>query len=146
MAGRRSAFLEFSIQRYPFPYYHTSYDTPDILNADLIVEALTISDFFIEILERDYVPSYRNLMQPWLTRHGLYFDQSVNPQHFQKLNNLAVFNIDGCRSVTELALLSELPFGLLHEYLEKFVKLDLIGKRPIDVELPAAKLAAGPTR
>lgn len=131
-----------AIQRYPFPYYHTSHDTPEILDAGLIAEALQVSDTFIDVLERDYVPSYRRLAQPWLTRHGLYFDHYVDPQQFQRLNNLALFNIDGRHSVSDLAKLAGLPFGMLHDYLEKFVARDLIEKRPITVDLPAARLAS----
>jgi aminopeptidase-like protein len=130
-----------AIQRYPFPYYHTSHDTPDILNADLIIEALKVTDAFIDILERDYAPSFRLAAQPWLTRHGLYFNHYVEPDQFHRLNNLALFNLDGRRSVSDLAKLAGVPFNLLHEYLEQFVARGIVEKRTRDVPLPAAQFA-----
>ena len=126
-----------ALQRFPFRFYHTNRDTPDILEPALVVEALKIADQFIDILERDYVPQYRNKAQPWLTRHGLYFDHYQDPQKFQRLNNTVLFNVDGRRPVSELARLAGVRFGELHDYLERFAALGLIGKSPLKVELPA---------
>jgi aminopeptidase-like protein len=130
-----------ALQRYPFAYYHTHHDTPDILSRDLVIEALKVADAFIDILERDFVPRYRNVAQPWLTRHGLYFDHAVDPEQFRRLNNVALFNLDGHRSVSELARMAGVGFGLLCDYLDKFAARGLIDKAPIPLGLPAAGLA-----
>jgi aminopeptidase-like protein len=127
-----------SLQRFPFRYYHTSRDTPDILEPPLVEEALRVADAFIDIVERDYVPSWRRKLQPWLTRHGLYFDHASDPEQFQRLNNLALFHIDGRRSVSALARLAGVGFGRLHAYLERFAELGLIAKSPVGVTLPAS--------
>ena len=132
-----------ALQRHPFAFYHTSHDTPDILSPELIVEALKVSTSFIDVVERDYVPVFRNIAQPWLTRHGLYFDHYVDPQQFQRLNNLALFNVDGRKSVADLARLADVPFSLLYDYLERFRARGLVDKRPIAIPLPAAHLADG---
>jgi aminopeptidase-like protein len=130
-----------ALQRYPFAYYHTHHDTPDVLSHDLVIEAMKIADAFIDILERDYVPRYRNVAQPWLTRHGLYFDHAVDPREFQRLNNVALFSLDGRRSLSEVAKMAGLPFGMLWNYLETFVACGLVDKLPIHLELPAGRLA-----
>lgn len=129
-----------ALQRHPFAYYHTSKDTPDILSADLFAESLAISERFIEVLEGTYIPSYRNVVQPWLTRHGLYFDHYVNPEDFQRLNNLALFNVNGRNSLLDLVKISGVKFDTLHTYLEQFAEKNLLEKRPFPVDRPARHL------
>lgn len=119
-----------SLQRYPFREYHTSFDTPDIIRPSFLEEALQIGLAFVEVLERNYVPVFRGRLQPWLTRHGLYFDATEDPEKFQRLNNRVLFSIDGRTSVLELARRAELDFGVVWDYLERFADAGLIDKRP----------------
>jgi aminopeptidase-like protein len=127
------------LQRFPFRYYHTSRDTPDILDPALLAEALRVAERFIDVVEQDYVPQFTGKVQPWLTRHGLYFDHYTDPQQFQRLNNTVLFNVDGRKSVAALARLAGVRFGDLHAYLERFAALGLLRKVPLPVDLPAAR-------
>lgn len=129
-----------ALQRHPFAFYHTSKDTPDILSVELFAESLAISERFIEIVESSYVPAYKNIVQPWLTRHGLYFDHYVAPEDFQRLNNLALFNINGKHSLLELTKISGVKFDVLQTYLEKFFEKGLLEKRALPVDRPARHL------
>lgn len=120
-----------ALQRYPFPEYHTSNDNPKIINAQYLIDALLICENFVRILENDYIPAYTGLFQPWLTKRDLYFDNADDPQKNYKLNNLVIFNIDGKHSVLDLAKLADLSFNEVQEYLCRFVKQDLIKRRPL---------------
>lgn len=120
-----------SLQRYPFAQYHTSEDTPDIINPDYMAEALKIAELFVDILEKDYIPSYKNRLQPWLTRRGVYFDSKDDPLRFQKFNNLVLYGINGQKSVLDLADDSNLSISEVLEYLERFLEKNLILRKDV---------------
>jgi aminopeptidase-like protein len=119
-----------ALQRFPFERYHTSEDTPEGIDPALMLEALAVCESFADLAERDYRPRWTGLFQPWLTKRGLYFDNAERPEDFQKFNNLVLFNIDGERSVSELAELAGLEFRPTWEYLERFAQDGLLEKRP----------------
>lgn len=125
------------LQRHPFAEYHTSKDTPELLSLDLLTEAIEICDAFIDVMERNYVPAYVNFAQPWLTRHGLYFDAVEDRENFRKFNNLVLFNLDGEKSVLELARLSGLDFDTVWRFLEAFVEKRLVRKQPLPLAAKA---------
>lgn len=120
------------IQRCPFAEYHTSDDTPDIVSPDHLETALDVARRFVDIVERDYLPQYTRLLPPWLTRHGLYYDCSDDPENFQKYNNAVLFGVDGETPVSRLAASAGLRFDRVHAYLERFVDQGFIEKLPID--------------
>ena len=121
-----------SLQRYPFEEYHTSDDTPSIINSQFLFEAFEIGKIFIQILEKDYVPQYTKKLQPWLTRNGLYFDCQKTPEDFQEFNNIVLFGVNGRSTIMELAKAAGLDFFHVYDYIEKFVQKGLVKK--LDVE------------
>jgi aminopeptidase-like protein len=114
------------LQRFPFAAYHTSEDTPDGLDPALMGQALDICERFVAVLEDNYVPRYRHQLQPWLTRHGLYFNWEEDPENFRRLNNLVLFSLDGKRSLLDLARLSGAGFFRVRDYLSRFVGKGLV--------------------
>jgi aminopeptidase-like protein len=84
---------------------------------------------FVTVLEKDYIPSYTSVLPPWLSRHDLYFDSKEDSSKFHKFNNLVLFNIDGEKSISQLACLSGLAFTEVYDYLEKFVTKGFIAKK-----------------
>ena len=122
------------LQRFPFAQYHTSHDTPDILDPALLGEALEICETTIETLERNYVPSYAGLLPPWLTKHDLYFDVREDPATANTLNGSVLYGIDGKTSVLRLARESGLPFETVWRFLEAFADKGLIEKRQLGWE------------
>lgn len=121
-----------ALQRFPFTQYHTSEDTPGIITVENLMEALHIVRNFVKIVEDDYIPAYVNKFQPWLTRHDLYYDATRNADYFRKLNNIILYNIDGCNSVLDLSCLSGLDFFVVAEYLNKFSDHGLISKTAVE--------------
>ncbi len=126
-----------ALQRYPFAEYHTSDDTPDIINPKYMLEALMIAERFVDIMEKDYVPVYKNRLQPWLTRRGVYFDSKDDPQRFQKFNNMVLFGINGQRSILDLADRAGLGVKDVSSYLCQLFKADLIEKQDVDWSQPS---------
>jgi len=120
-----------SIQRFPFDQYHTSDDTPEIVDKNYLQQALTLCGYFVDILENDYVPEYTQPIQPWLTKRGLYYESIDNVEDNHKFNNLTLFNINGKNSVIDLAQKSGLTFFQIYEYVEKFADQGLIRKHPV---------------
>jgi aminopeptidase-like protein len=117
-----------ALQRFPFPQYHTSDDTPSIVSSENFIQALKISETFVDILERDYIPNYINKLQPWLTRRNLYFDSIRHPDDFNKFNNTVIYNINGSNSIMDLSEIAQLDFFDVYDYLNKFLEQGLIGK------------------
>ena len=115
-----------ALQRYPFLEYHTDQDTPEIIEPELLKAALKVCQRFVEGLEKNCVPSYTNYFSPWLTRQNLYFDSIEDPNRFRKFNNKILFNINGKKSLVDLADAAELNFSSVWEYLQKFVDKKLI--------------------
>ncbi len=124
-----------ALQRYPYDKYHSSLDTPDKINMSYMKEALAVCKIFIEILETNSIPAYTRLLPPWLTRHDLYVDVSDNPASYHKLNDLALYHIDGHRSILELAQLADLNFSELKTYLDRFEDEKLIAFSPVNWKL-----------
>jgi len=120
-----------ALQRYPFAEYHTSLDTPDIIEVRYLKEALSICENFISIMENEYVPAYTSSFQPWLTKRQLYFDSINNPEKSNKLNNRLLFHIDGKNSLLDLALIADLSFAEVQAYLGQFEQQGLIEMIPV---------------
>ena|GEM_PF-2998302 len=122
------------IQRHPFRYYHTEMDNPDIIDENYMREGLRIAVSFIDILEKDFVPKYLLKIPPKLSKRGLYYDSVEEKEKFGRFNNLLLFNIDGRKSLVDLARTSGLGFGEIHSYLEKFRREKLIDVTEFRIE------------
>jgi aminopeptidase-like protein len=120
-----------ALQRYPFPEYHTSDDHPGIIEPRYLQEALLTCETFVKILDQNYIPVFKNILPPWLSRNGLYFDCQNEPEKFRKFNNTVLYNINGKNSVLDLSLLSELDFFEVYDYLDKLVRKDFIQKSSV---------------
>lgn len=121
-----------ALQRYPFAQYHTSEDTPDNIDYAMMEESVQVGIRFIEILEQDVVPYWNGTLTPWLTKRGLYFDCTEDPEKFQKFNNIVLFNLDGNNSVMDLARMANLGFGAVKSYLDRYMKQGCVAYRESD--------------
>ena len=120
-----------ALQRFPFDEYHTSDDTPDIINSKYLMEAVEIGKKFVQILEQNYVPDFLYRLPPWLTRRGLYFDCRDDKEKFHKFNNIVMFNVNGRFSLLDLAEMSGLDFFKVYDYMEKFVDQGIVKKSEV---------------
>lgn len=119
-----------AVQRHPFKEYHTSGDTLEIIDPFHLSTALDICLHFIDVIEGNFIPEFTGLLPPWLTRHGLYFDATDDRANFHRFNNLVLFNLDGTKSVIELAEQAGMSFETVRGYLERFAEKGLIRCKP----------------
>ena len=122
-----------AIQRFPFREYHTSGDVVELIEDDLMLEALDFSERFIKILENDYVPEYTGQLPPWLTRRELYFDSKLDPENNKKYNNHLLYHIDDKLSVMDLSDIAGLKFDVAFGYLEKLATSGVIRKKTLNI-------------
>lgn len=121
-----------ALQRHPFKYYHTSKDTPEIIEPDCLWEALEVSKTFINIFEKDYIPVYTHKLPPKLSKHGLYFDAVNDKVNFKKFNNDLLYLINGTLKLSEICFQLNIDFYEAYNYLNKFIELKLIKKSEIN--------------
>lgn len=107
----------FGLQRYPFRQYHTSDDTPEIIDENYLLEGLRIIHSFMEVVENNAVPEFTKLLPPWLTKHNLYHDCQIEVGKFQKLNNYLLYNVNGVNSLLDLSEIADLRFDEIRDYL-----------------------------
>ena len=122
-----------AIQRFPFREYHTSGDVVELIEDDLMLEALDFSERFIKILENDYVPEYIGHLPPWLTRRKLYFDSKLDPENHNKYNNHLLYHIDDKLSVMDLSDMAGLKFDVALGYLEQLATSGVIRKKILNI-------------
>ena len=122
-----------AIQRFPFREYHTSGDVVELIEDDLMLEALDFSERFIKILENDYVPEYTGQLPPWLTRRELYFDSKLDPENNNKYNNHLLYHIDDKLSVMDLSDIAGLKFDVALGYLEQLATAGVIRKKILNI-------------
>ncbi len=113
------------LSTWPYPEYHTSFDTPDKINYDKIQEVADLIISIIEIYEKDYIP-VREFRGPLMrSRYGMQSNKVINLNY-----DYLVYNMDGKRTLTELCAEQELPFHEVYENLEKIINDNKISRRP----------------
>jgi aminopeptidase-like protein len=105
-----------SLQKSTFDEYHTSADTPDIINLEELQKAFYMCRNFVEIIERNYIPKWKYHIPPWLSKRGLY-----NPTH-----DRMYFNINGKNTILELTELGGFRFLKTYQYVESLRKEGLV--------------------
>ncbi len=132
-----------AIQRFPYKYYHTSKDSLDKINYKHMLESIKISEDFInnfeknyKILKKNYIPKIKTFLPPWLTKRKLYISgrNSIFPQDEgnNTFNEKLLFSIDGNTSLYKIASRLNLKFINCYNYLENFIKKNLVKKIKID--------------
>lgn len=128
----------------PYPEYHSSQDTPDLMDPARLVEFFEVLQRVVLVLESDAVlhRHFDGLVCLSHPRYGLYFERSdptiekgLTPDD-EKWGHLldSLFRyFDGSMSILEIAEKHDLPFFELQAYLQRFVAKGLISQvfRPV---------------
>ena len=117
-----------AIQRYPFNEYHTSEDTPKIIKSKYIDESYKVCLNFVNILENNYIPAYKNFLPPWLTKRNLYVDYYQDKKNHQKYNNDILYLINGKNSILDISKKVKLDFFDTLLYINKLLNKKIIKK------------------
>lgn len=125
-----------SINRYPYPEYHTHLDNPDIISDDKLQESVEYILDILEILEKDFIPirNFKGIPSLANPKYDLYIDPGQPAVEGTTIisENLKVFRdalfryLEGEYSVFDIAEEFDLPFDFVHEYFTKFKIKDLI--------------------
>ena len=126
-----------SISRFPYPEYHSSMDTEDIINPSMLGDAVDAVMGTIDILENDYVAvrHFKGLVALSNPRFGLYIDQadpSIRPvidedqRKWNYLMDCLPRYFDGKTTVLDIAETHQLPAASVYEYMRRFESKGLI--------------------
>jgi aminopeptidase-like protein len=109
----------------PYPEYHTSDDSLDILVEERLEESVQVVIDALDILDADLYPrrTYRGPVQ--LSRHGLWVDWRVDPRLNEQTHHI-MWCLEGDKSISEIALETSLPFSTVHTYVERFREAGLV--------------------
>ena len=116
-----------SINRFPYPEYHTSADTPEIITMERLTEAKENILEVIDILEKDYIPKQKTKGPIFLLRYGLWVDYRTNKQLHANMENITL-NLEGKKSVFDISEEFDIDVYQVYDYVDKLYDHDLIEK------------------
>ncbi len=115
---------------HPYPEYHTSKDTPDIISDEALAQAKKFIVKTIEYYEKDFIPER--------TFKGPLFRSGFGIQTTGKQTNLSwdylIYSMDGKRTFAELCVEFGLNFEHTYERIERLVTARQVLCCPIDSE------------
>lgn len=111
----------------PFPEYHTSADSPDILDFGLVADAAHAIEKIFDILDRDYIPRICFRGPVFLTAYNMFVSQEENP-HLNVMQEKIMLSLEGGQSLLQIARSLGMSFEELFPYLEKYFENGLIEK------------------
>ena len=112
----------------PYPEYHSSADTPEIISYERIKEAETIAINILEMLDKNYWPKAKVKGPIFLTRYDMWIDRQTKYELSSKMQDLFHCLHDCQKSLIELTYELEIPHKILKEWLDKFFENKLIDK------------------
>jgi aminopeptidase-like protein len=136
----------------PFREYHTSLDTPDLMDAGQLEEFLTVLQDTVEVLEGNAVPRRRfdGLICLSNPRYDLYperpdpaVDKHLAPdaERWGTLSDSLPRYLDGSMTLLDISERHELPFRDVAAYLAKFEAKGLVELEPALIDrLPVERV------
>ncbi|HUF39648.1 MAG TPA: DUF4910 domain-containing protein [Anaerolineales bacterium] len=119
-----------SLNRWPYPEYHTSDDNPEIILEEMLVQAAEIAERIVRIRATDYIP-LRTFKGPvFLSGHGLWVDWREDWALNRAIERI-MMSFEGDRTVFEIAEEVGLEYSLVRDYVERFREKGLITANPI---------------
>lgn len=110
-----------SLSRWPYPEYHTTDDSPDIISPRYMMESLDVCWRILRHLEANRYPSRRYTGNVFLSKYGLYEDLNLDDT-IERI----VLAFDGRRSVLDIAEDLGLPLSRVEQYAERFKAAGLV--------------------
>jgi len=119
-----------AIQRYPFPWYHTSGDSLEVTEEASLEEVVEIVLETIRTIESDFIPNPRQRVPVYLTRYNLYADWEKERSQYD--HNAAIIELLWSdMSVFDIAKRVNVPYKKVWTYVNQFVEYDLIDDLPL---------------
>mgnify|MGYP003640510435 CR=1 FL=1 len=115
-----------SLQKHPFIEYHTSNDTPDRVQESDMQRAFDITMDMVNIIENDAIYKFNQPVPFWMTRFDLFADDQWQTEDFLKNFDIVYKNLDGDKSLVEVANKSNCSFDYIYQYVQKMKEYNLI--------------------
>lgn len=117
-----------SINRYPYPEYHTSDDNLKIISEDRLSQARDIALEVLDILDKDYIPTRKFKGPVFLSGYGMWVDYRINKKLNENIDEIMLL-LEGDMSVFDISEKLEMDFYDVLDFLNKFLEHDLITKK-----------------
>lgn len=122
-----------SLDRYPFPAYHTHLDNMAGVRLAQLEEMLGVVLGVVAALEQDYIPRPLHRVPVYLTRFDLYADWTHQRRAYDT-NALVLDNLWSGLSVLDIALRHDLDVPLVQNYVGRLAELGLVEAVPVTPE------------
>lgn len=110
------------ITRYPYPEYHSSDDTPDIIKEESIIAVQKWIENVITVYEQDFIPKRKFKAPLFRTKY-----QAQTPIKGINLQlDYFIYNINGERWLSEIIDMCELNWKFSYDLIQKLLKDNLI--------------------
>ena len=110
---------------YPYPEYHSSFDTPEIITQERLEAS---RDLVLELLRAfDYNRYLRNRFkgEVFASGHGIWVDYRVNPEGHKRLFEI-MERCDGTRTPADIAIELDLSFQTVWDIIAQLVEKELV--------------------
>lgn len=117
-----SRCLPRETEDYPYPEYHTHFDSPEIIKEDRLKESLDIVFNMLTAFDKNFYPKAKFKGQIFCSRYGLFPKDPKQYEVFMKV----MFELDGQHSIIDICCKHQLRFGEVYEIINSFMVHDLV--------------------
>jgi aminopeptidase-like protein len=117
------------LSRAPFPEYHTSADTIDIIHEDKLVEMADVTEEIVRRFCTDYIPIHTYSGVPFLSGYGLFVDPDKDLELNRNMEQIFM-RFNGRFSISEIADEIGMDYWRVREFVEMFRTAGLIKMYP----------------
>jgi len=124
-----------SLNRFPYPEYHTHLDDPSVVTESSLREALDVVLEIVDVLERDVIPTrtFEGLPSLANPKYDLYIDPRDVPDvgvgeggDIDGFRNRIFRYLDGENSAFDIAETFDLEFEFVEQYLRECAESGLV--------------------
>ena len=115
-----------SLQRFPYPEYHTSEDSVYAISKNNLNESYEAVMNIIKMIETNYVPEKKVKGPFYLSKHGLYKEANTKLDYWQNWHLMNSFNKEA--SIIDIANKLDIDYWEVFKSVENFRKAKLIKK------------------
>jgi len=113
----------------PYPQYHSSADTPEIVSASRLEAARDAVLAMVAAFERNAYVVNHFKGEVFASGYGIWIDYNTNPEGHRNLFQI-MERCDGTRTVADIAQELSISFQAVWEILESFAEKDLVSFSP----------------
>jgi aminopeptidase-like protein len=116
-----------SLSRWPYPEYHTSDDTPDILSEDKLRQMADVAERIVRIAATDYTPKRTFTGPLFLSKYDLWVDWRTDWDLNRAIDKMTHL-LEGDLTVFEIAEQVGLDYWVARDWIDKLVAHELAVK------------------